>query len=196
MIIMPFDTETNGLPLWQIESNSPLQPHIVSLAALLVDTDTKKELGRIDVIVRPDGWVIDQEMIDIHGITMERAMDEGIPEAKALDMLMELWMEADLRIAHNTTFDNRIIRCAQKRHFSKDEIHADMMRAWKEEKERYYCTMVHARKVMKGKQPTLGEAYKHFTGREIENAHTAMADTQACLEIYWGLMDPQKGVAA
>lgn len=196
MIIMPFDTETNGLPDWTVSSDSQHQPHIVSLAALLVDTDTKDVLTHIDVIVRPDGWVIDQAMTDIHGITMERAMDEGIPEKEALAALMAMWERADLRIAHNTTFDNRIIRCAQKRHFPEDEAHAEIMRAWKEDKKRYYCTMINARKVMRSKQPTLGEAYKHFTGKEIENAHTAMADTQACLEIYWSLMDQQKGVAA
>lgn len=196
MILMPFDTETNAIPDWKQPSDSPQQPHIVTVAALLVDGETREELDSLDLIVRPDGWEITQETIDIHGITMERAMDEGIPEKEALDAVMELWSRADLRIAHNTTFDNRIIRCAQKRFFPDDcPDHDEIMRAWKEDKALYYCTMIHARKVMGGKQPTLAEAYKHFTGNELQNAHTAMADARACAAVYWGIMD-QRGEAA
>lgn len=39
-----YDNETNGLPLFKEPSNHPGQPHIVQLAAVLVDLDTGKEL--------------------------------------------------------------------------------------------------------------------------------------------------------
>ena len=187
MLIMPFDTETNAIPDWKMPSDSPHQPHIVTVAAQLIDDQTREVLDSLDLIVRPDGWEITQETIDIHGITMEQAMDEGIPEIEALDAVMAMWGRAGLRIAHNTTFDNRIIRCAQKRHFPSDAEHDELMRSWKEDKDRYYCTMINFRKAVGGKQPTLAEAYRHCTGLELEGAHNAMADTLACLEVYWFL---------
>jgi hypothetical protein len=76
-----FDTETTGLPLFEQPSDHPDQPHLVQLGALLVDLDTRRELASVDLIVRPDGWVIGEEVSKIHGITHELAMDVGVPEA-------------------------------------------------------------------------------------------------------------------
>ena len=44
-----------------------------------------------------------------------------------------------------------------------------------------------ARKAMGGKQPTLAEAYKHLIGAELQDAHTAMADTKACMDIFFAI---------
>ena len=56
-----FDTETTGLPLFKEPSEHPDQPHLVQLAASLVDLDTRAVLSSIDVIVKPDGWTIPDE---------------------------------------------------------------------------------------------------------------------------------------
>jgi DNA polymerase-3 subunit epsilon len=188
MIIMPFDPETSGIPNWKIPSESSSQPHIVSLAAALVDSVTGEVMEKMDVIVMPTDWTIDKETIDVHGITMERAMDEGIPEEHALDMFMQMWRKCQKRIAFNATFDNRIIRIAQKRFFSDSAEHVEWMRSWQEDKAQYYCVMQAAKKAMgASKLPTLGEAYSHFMHKPLENAHQAMADTLACLEIYFAI---------
>ena len=42
------------------------------------------------------------------------------------------------------------------------------------------------------KWPTLAEAYRHYTGDEIEGAHDALVDTEACLKVFQGLV--QEGV--
>ena len=192
MIIMPFDTETDKLPDWKIPSDDPSQPHLVQLAALLVDADGQ-ELESMDVIIRPDGWEWDEnnEAFKVHGITVERAMDEGIAEQDALEMLLSIYSKAQRRVAFNSTFDNRILRIAMKRYFGDGEEKAEIMRSWKEDKDKYYCAMINARKVMGGKQPKLAEAYKYFTGEDLEGAHNAMADTRACLRVYQGIMQHQ-----
>lgn len=190
-LILPFDTETTGLPLWQEPSESEGQPHLVQLAALLVSADTREIKQEMDVIVKPDGWIIPDDVAEIHGITTERAMDEGIPEPEALEMFLELYRQCDLRVAHNSNFDNRIIRVALKR-YQPDLIPDE---EWKD-RARYYCTLMNCKKIMGGKSGhALSEAYKHFTGLELEGAHTAMADARACMEVYWKILEHQNKAA-
>lgn len=184
-----FDTETTGLPEWKEPSGSEKQPHIVQLAAHQVDRDTQKVIQTLDVIVKPEGWVIPQEVTDIHGITTEYAGDVGVPEKMALEMFIEL-SGGHLHIAHNATFDRRIIRIGLKRFFG-DRIADDFKDA------PYECTGILAKPIMqmlpKGrygyKMPKLVEAYKHFTGKDLVDAHTAIADVNACLEVYWAIQN-------
>ncbi|MFO0687376.1 MAG: hypothetical protein U0900_01565 [Myxococcota bacterium] len=39
------------------------------------------------------------------------------------------------------------------------------------------------------KWPTLAEAYRHFTGLELEGAHDALVDTEACLQVFRALVE-------
>lgn len=182
--IIFYDTETTGLPDWKVPSDSEVQPHIVQLGALLVNADTKEVIEEMDVIVRPDGWIIPQEMTDIHGISQERALEEGIPEKEALELFIAMCGDNPLA-AHNRTFDKRIIRIATKRYC--DEA---VQEAWADNKERHVCTMIDAKKVMGlKKNPTLAEAYEHFTEKKLEGAHNAMVDAKACMEIYFTMKD-------
>lgn len=113
-----YDTETTCLPLFNEPSEHPDQPHIVQLAAILVDPETRKTISSIDVIVRPNGWIIPKDVVAIHGITTEHAMDVGVGEKTALSMLLEMWRgPGRMRIGHNETFDARIIRIGLKRLF-------------------------------------------------------------------------------
>ena len=199
-----YDSETTGLPLFKEPSEHPDQPHIVQLAACLVDLDSRKEISSMDVIIRPNGWTIPDEVAAIHGITTAHAEAVGIEEVTAIDIFMALWGAADTRIAHNEQFDARILRIALKRFFDSPNEVMPTSDTWKEGKSQ--CTMTLAKplcalppsekmlaKNMKGfKSPSLGEAYRHFTGCELENAHSAMADVRACMAVFFAI----KGVAA
>lgn len=200
-----FDTETTGLPLFKEPSEHPDQPHIVQLAAMLVDLDTRKTQARLDVIVRPNGWTIPDEVAAIHGITTEKALEIGVNESMALGMLLELWNEDQprMRIAHNRSFDDRIVRIALMRY--EDVPLADKWKAAPGQ-----CTATMATPIMqlpptekmkragfnKFKTPNLGEAYRHFTGRELQGAHSAMADTRACAEVFFAIQGSPQPVAA
>ncbi len=115
--ILGFNTETTGLPDWQKPSGDECQPHIVKICAALFDDDKKEVVQSMNVIVKPESWDIPQEAIDVHGITVEHAMYVGVTEETALNMFLEMWA-GRTRIAHNTTFDNRIILIAIKRYCS------------------------------------------------------------------------------
>lgn len=189
-----YDTETTGLPLFKEPSEDPRQPHLVQIAAALVDLDTRKTIASIDLIVRPDGWIIPEEVSAIHGITTERAAELGASESMALGIFSELYQAADTRIAHNEPFDARIIRIALMRHTDAQE--AD---AWKAECSE--CTQRLATPIMKlpptakmlaagfnkHKSANLAEAYKHFTGLDLVDAHSALADVLACKAVYFAI---------
>jgi DNA polymerase-3 subunit epsilon len=180
-LVLPFDTETTGMPNWKIPSDDSTQPHLVQLAAVLCNADTRQKLQSIDLIIKPDGWVIPEEMVAIHGITTEMANDVGVSERLAVEMLIDLCGDAD-RIAFNKTFDQRIIRIALKRYKFGDEA----MEKWAQ-KDNFHCSMRMVQKVHGGKVMTLTDAYNLVTGMTLENAHSAMADTLAARDIYFDI---------
>ena len=64
-----YDTETTGIPNFKEPSEHPDQPHIVQIAAALVDDETRKTVSSINLIIKPDGWAIPEELTEIHGIS-------------------------------------------------------------------------------------------------------------------------------
>ena len=191
-MIIAFDFETSGLPLFNERSVDPRQPHIVEMA-LIEYGDDGVEVGYERVIVRPDGWTIGADMTAIHGISHEQAMDEGIPENNAVAMFLIAMARTSLRVAHNESFDRRIARIAMSR--------AGYQRSLIEfiEAQPAFCTcnsskaIVNAppteRMIAKGmngpKPPNLGEAVKHFfPDEEITGLHGALADARYAGRIY------------
>jgi DNA polymerase-3 subunit epsilon len=190
-----YDTETTGFPLWKERSSDPRQPHIVQLAAKVINSETRAVVHALDVIIKPAGWKIPPDVSDIHGITTEHALRVGIPERAAVSMILLFSELADTRIAHNESFDSRIMRIALKR-FN----HLDMaIEFWKLAP--IECTMRRSTNIVNlppnpGKKtpkwPSLSEAYEFFTGKPLENAHNAMVDVDACIEVYFAMQDQEE----
>jgi DNA polymerase III epsilon subunit-like protein len=193
-LIAFFDTETTGLPMFKERSNDPRQPHIVDLCILLY-TPQGELVDSFEAMVRPDGWEIPAEVAAIHGITDEIALEHGIPEAKALEGFMALYRRAGLRVAHNVSFDDRIMRIAIMR-----IIGAEAADAFKVEPS--YCTALMSKPIcqlppterMKQtnfrnsyKTPTVAEALMHFTGEELIGGHRARPDAEACAKVYFAM---------
>ncbi len=190
-----YDTETQGLPLWNQPSEHPSQPHIVQVGALLVDIEKGKTLASLDLTVCPDGWVIPDDVAKIHGITTEHASSCGVPESLALRTLIELWQRADFRVGHNEQFDARIIRIALHRFAGPDDPER-----WKNG--RAECTQVDSTPILKlpptermiaagfgkkFKSANLREAHMHFIGEELVDAHSAFADAKACRDVWFAI---------
>lgn len=182
MNILFFDFETDKIPEWKLPSEDPCQPHWVEFAAILANSETQEILQTARAIIKPDGWIIPDDVAAIHGITTERALAEGIPEIDALDKFLELFQHCQLRVAHNSTFDNRVARIALKRY--RPDLIADEV--WKDPA-LYYCTMVQYSKMFGGKWPKLGEAHEFLFNEPVTDAHSAMGDTKACMRIYFEL---------
>lgn len=183
--VIVFDNETTGIPDWKSPSEAPHQPHLVEIAAILHNADGQAE-ETFSAIIRPDGWVITDEVAKVHGITHEMAMDVGISEAEALEGFLALHARAGIRAAHNLNFDDRIIRIALMRYHGEEKANA-----YPEASEKF-CTCNKSRApVGLKKVPTLAEAYKHFFGEDLVEAHRALPDAQACARIYFALQQIQ-----
>jgi DNA polymerase III subunit epsilon len=204
MKALVYDTETTGLPLFSEPSEDPRQPHIVQIAALLVDLDTRKTLATLDLTIAPLGWEIPEEVVKIHGISTAIARSVGVPEALAVQLFMELWSRADVRIGHNEQFDARIIRCALHRYTHLTE-RAPMWKSGRSE-----CTQQLATPILKlpptqkmlaagfnkHKSANLREAYRHFYGDELVGAHSAIEDAKGCMHVYFAIKTPRAIPAA
>lgn len=197
-----YDSETTSLPDWRAPSDAPHQPHLVQLAAQLIDLDTRAVVQGMDVIIKPEGWDIPQEVVDVHGITQEYASEVGIPEDLAVQMFISLWGGRP-RIGHGEQFDARILRIALKRYpgiFDPDDWKAGSAECTAR-MSTPICAIPPTEKMKKArrfhfKTPNLQEAYRHFFGCEFEGAHTAIADVNACMAVYFAAKDHIQGQAA
>lgn len=200
-LLMIYDTETTGLPDWRSPSDAPHQPHPVQLAALLADTDSREVVEETNLIVRPDGWTIPDEVSALHGITTERALAEGIPEGLVVNEYVRFHDRALAGIsAYGISFDERIMRIAMLRDgLSRADIEAREARP-------KFCVMRACTPICKlpptdammatgrrtFKTPKLEEAIRHFFDEGLDGAHDAMVDVRATLRLYWHLKDMEK----
>ncbi len=189
-----FDFETQGLFNRDWPSDDPRQPHIVQAAARLFTADGQ-DIAVMNRIARPDGWTIPADVAAIHGITTERAMQEGIPEQQVVSELLDVWRQADCRIAHNIKFDDKIMRIALVRFFGRS-----LADEWSNGPR--HCTMEISSPIValpptakmaragftKNKPPKLIEAHQHFFGTGFDGAHDAGIDTAAGKRVFLHLL--------
>jgi len=176
---MFFDTETTGLPRCRDQAyKAPGNwPHIVSIAWIVLDSELhiqKKEY----FIIKPQ-WEIPPESIKIHGITYEKAMNEG---HDLKDVLDKFWIDAKDKplIAHNLDFDLNVL------------INAEM---WDLRREyplirKTYCTMELSKNILRipgqygYKFPKLSELYFYITRKTPDNLHNSLKDTELLVELF------------
>lgn len=185
-----FDTETTGLPKkWNAPaSDIDNWPRLVQIAWTLQEEKKDKDIfveTTKAYIIKPDGFEIPVEASDIHKITQEIAMDEGIPLIDVLEEFLPLNKKADNFVGHNVNFDVSIIG-------------AEMFRADLNGKFSFLpqiCTMKKSTNYcqLKGKYgykyPTLGELYLKLFGKELKDAHDALVDINATTECFWKLKE-------
>ena len=199
MSILFFDTETTGIPRWDLPADHADQPRIVDLAGVLCD-ETGAEIARFEAIVKPDGWTVHEGAAKVHGITTEIATKDGKPIAAVLDAFDALVARADLLVAFNLRFDDKLLRGERRRLGRPDGFGTVPV----------FCAMkgstplckIEPTKKMKGagftkfKTPRLSEAVKALLDREHDGAHRAMADALATRDLYFACRDNEEFIAA
>ena len=104
-----FDTETTGFIHTTKPALHPAQPHMVQLGAALLDMDTGEVGETINKIVRPTDWHIPANLAAIHGITTERAREEGATGFGIIAQFFDLTLKTDVLVGHTVVFDKNML---------------------------------------------------------------------------------------
>ncbi|MCB0479608.1 MAG: 3'-5' exonuclease [Crocinitomicaceae bacterium] len=184
MKILFFDTETSGLPInWKAPASDINNwPRLIQLGYIYQDEE-RKELKQGNYIIKPFGFTIPTEASDVHGISTEKALAEGLDLGPVLDVFHQLVSEADVLVAHNMAFDEKIMGAEFIRN-GKSDIIAGKSKI---------CTMLKSIDfcAIPGKYgykwPKLEELHIKLFGHNFVGAHDAMADIEATERCFWEL---------
>ena len=185
--VLFFDTETTGIPdrayKWDVDFMK--YPHVVQIAWI---HGCKVE----NHIIRPDGWEIPQEIVDVHGITTEYALEHGEPFASVVDMFIQDCHDAGLICGHNIHFDTGIVKANILRelgweYYDANEVETALFKGKRIDTMRPTMKWVDARRANGAvKFHNLSELYSRCFPGETFPAHDALEDVKAvakCLPV-------------
>jgi len=177
-----FDTETTGLPRnWKAPvTDLDNWPRMIQVAWILSD-DRGKRIESADFIIRPENFVIPLEASRVHGISTEKAINEGEALDKVLNLFNEMVEKAGFIVAHNMSFDEKIVGAE----FLRKGIQSSF------EQKTKLCTMQSSTDYcqLSGpygyKWPKLSELHIKLFGKDFEDAHDASVDIAATEKCFW-----------
>jgi DNA polymerase-3 subunit epsilon len=177
-----FDTETTGVPKdWKAPiTNFDNWPRIVQLAWLVYDRNGNQILKK-EFIIKPNGFIIPIEASNVHGITTQFAIENGVPIEDVLLNFEKHCEKSKYLIAHNISFDSKVTSSEYLRILSRNPI----------SKLDKICTMESSTNYCKipgnygYKWPKLSELHIKLFGVDFEGAHDALADIEATAKCFW-----------
>ncbi|MCF8308961.1 MAG: DNA polymerase III subunit alpha [Bacteroidales bacterium] len=182
-----FDTETTGLPK---DYNAPLSdsqnwPRLVQLAWQIHDEKGDLVEAR-DYIVKPEGFTIPYSATKVHGITDEKAAEEGVDLTWLLQTFNASLNKASLIVGHNIEFD-RNIAGAEYYRTSIDSPLLKMNQIDTMDSSIRFCALPGG----KGggyKRPNLTELHLKLFDERFDEAHNATADVEATARCFLELL--------
>ena len=170
-----FDTETNGFPP---------KARMTQLAFILTDAEGNT-IKEFQAIIKPDGWTVPKEKFFIdNNISTERCEKEGVPVFGVLREFQEALKQCKYKIAHNISFDNKIVY--------KEIVQAGITKELFQFK-KSICTMLSTVDFVgalnkwgkPGKWPNLSELHIKCFNEDFDGAHDAMADVKATVKCFF-----------
>ncbi|MTI89684.1 MAG: DNA polymerase III subunit alpha [Balneolaceae bacterium] len=180
-----FDTETTGLPQ---DFSAPITdldnwPRLVQLAWQLHD-HTGKLLNSGNYIVKPEGFSIPFNSEKIHGISTERAHEEGEELDDVLREFAKDIEKAHFLIGHNVSFDEKVMGAE----FLRKKIPSAIMDKNKVDTKNGGTDFAKIPGSRGYKWPKLEELHLKLFDRGFEDAHDAAADVEATARCFFELL--------
>ena len=180
-----FDTETTGLPKNYNAPSSDINnwPRIIQLSWIITD-QFQNILVKHNHIIKPNGFIIPNESVSVHGISTEYANKCGENLNEVLS-----FFESDIKtvkyiVGHNIDFDKKIIEAEFYRE--------NKVLSW--DGTISLCTMKSSIDFCKLKNfygyryPKLQELYNKLFDSDFENAHDAFSDISATVKCFWEMV--------
>lgn len=183
-----FDTETTGLPR---SYSAPLTdsdnwPRMVQVAWQLHDVNGNL-IHSNSIIVKPEGYTIPFNAVQIHGITNERAIEEGQDLKAVLQEFVDIVNQSKYLCGHNIEFDNNIIGAELLRCGLENILAAKPFIDTKNDETTAYCAIPGGRGG-KFKWPTLTELYTKLFNDSFAEAHNAAFDVLATGKVFFEII--------
>ena len=206
MKVLIFDTETTGLPKNPKDDPSIMNieefPYIVQLSWMMYETETCNLISESDNIIKlANNIEISEESINIHKITKQICKEKGVKISEVLQKFIKNFKNADLCVAHNMQFDQKIITVELIRNLLRhgDTEFESKLVMWQEfsNSKKMFCTMQETVDICNikavsrkygGKEyikfPTLAELHEYYFGYKPENLHNAYTDVIVCVRCF------------
>ncbi|RLC36060.1 hypothetical protein DRH27_05815, partial [Candidatus Falkowbacteria bacterium] len=153
------------------------------LAWLMID-EKGGEVKSANKIIKPEGFVIPERAAAVHGISTERAQDEGVLLNPVLKEFKKAVDEAKIIVAHNINFDEMIMGAELLRKKYENKLF-DRPKICTMQSSTDYCQIESG---FGYKWPKLIELHYKLFDEGFENAHDALADVRACARCFFELM--------
>ena len=168
------------------ETNDIRRPRLVELAWMLTD----KEGATIEewaCLIKPVDFEISEGAFNVHGISTEVALSDGMDIKPALKELAYILTEAGLMIAHGMQFDMRVLTGE----FDRTNILSDIRTVER------FCTMRGTTEFCKlpktrgsgFKWPKLSELYYTLFEEDLLESHGALVDVQTTAKCFFKLKE-------
>lgn len=179
-----FGTKATGIPKYW---NNPLTdifnwPRMVRIAWILYDSNAN-EISRKDYTIKPQGFTIPIEASNIHGITTQKAISNGVDLKIVLIELQKLINQSVYLIAHDINFDEKIIGAEFLRNNISNLIPLKGRISTMDSITRFHTQ----RGNYLYKSPKLSELYKELFATSFEETHNACIDLNVTAKCFWEL---------
>lgn len=198
-----FDLETTGLPAKTHWSRDDSYKNLdryddcrVVTVAWLITNESLEVISEHYHVIQPDGFVIPQDSVLVHGITMDEAVLKGEPICTVLEKMALMILDADHIVSHNLNFDINVLRSEMYRMIknpndvissqTKEQFSMVLAQLDTVDCKELHCTMLQGKEFMKEQRfPTLKRLYEYlFPGMILEGAHNALEDTRNCFACF------------
>jgi DNA polymerase III epsilon subunit-like protein len=179
-----FDTETTGLPRNCRAPVSDLNnwPRLVQLAYLYYDASGNK-VAEGDFIIKPDGFTISKGATRIHGITTEKALQDGQPVKGVLENFHALVEKSEFLVAHNIAFDEMIMGSELLRNGMQNSL-SDKFKICTMKQTTAFCRLSGE---YGHKWPKLSDLHYKLFRTGFSDAHNASPDISITAKCFWEL---------
>lgn len=178
-----FQTEVTELPKhWDtLIGDLNKWPRLVQIAWIVCNGHTGEKIRAADYIIRPVGFTIPPHSSDVHGITQERAMKDGVTLRSAMKEFAGAVKDADSLLSFNMKLNERVVTAELLRNRIINS-YAEKKRICIMETGAPFC------KLPGNKPPTLEDLYQTLFNAQFPEKHNARIDAEAAAKCYFEMI--------